>query len=143
MGLDNGIIMRSKKHIEVPRELERASESICSAYSDGYTFEYDLCYWRKCWNIRYAIATSLDTVADLSVGKSDLTIQDIKNIWYDINYLNHKRVWDEGDSIWTYKEIRDNLDSALLTFEWLIYFMRKHEKEFKNGDICVEFYDSY
>lgn len=135
--------MKSKRHIEVPRELERASESICSAYSNGYTFEYDLCYWRKCWNIREGAGLALGTNLGMDASKDELDIGDVKNIWHVINYLNHKRAWDEGNSIWTYKEIRDNLDSALLTLEWLVYFMRKHEKEFKNGDIYVEFYDSY
>ena len=143
MGLDNGITMRSKIPIEVPRELIRVSESICSAYDSHYTFEYDLCYWRKCWNIRHGIGMALGANLGEDAGKGRLDIDDVKNIWHVLNHLNNKRAWDSGDSIWTYKEMLDNLDCSLLTLEWVIYLMRNYSQLFKDGCICVEFYDSY
>lgn len=144
MGLDNGIVMKSKKHIKVPRELVRVYKSTCSAYDKNYTFEYELCYWRKCWNIRRAIGMALGTNLGEDASKDNLDIYDVKNIWHALNHLNNKRAWEaESDSIWTYKEIRDNLDYSLLTLEWLINFMREHLDDFENGDIYVEFYDSY
>ena len=143
MGLDNGITMRSKIPIEVPCELVRVSESICSAYDKNYTFEYELCYWRKCWNIRHGIGMALGTNLGEDASKDRLDIGDVKNIWHVLNHLNNKRTWDSGDSIWTYKEMRDNLDCSLLTLEWVIYLMRNYSQLFKDGCICVEFYDSY
>lgn len=74
-----------------------------------------------------------------------MTIEDVKNIWRAINQLNSKRAWDTGDSIWTWREMKDHLDYDLLTLEWLINFMQEHTCAHSNEPLVymIEFYDSY
>ena len=49
-----------------------------------------------------------------------------------------EKVWeDEGNSIWTYDEIRPQLERDIINLILIISFMRD------NPDIYLEFYDSY
>lgn len=130
MGLDNGLILHSKEKVEFPQELN----TISWIYEDGM-YRYEICYWRKCWNIRREMAYIINAGFDY-VAKYGLDIEEIKNLWRAINDLNSKRSWETGDSFWAYDEIKDHLDRDLLRLEWLIGFMRNHECQ-------VEFYDSY
>lgn len=139
MGLDNGIILHSRNMIKA----KDRSECITSLgahddYNDGPEFDYEICYWRKCHNIRRLVAHVFDLPLDY-VHKDNMDIGDIKQIWHIINALNNARVWNEGCSMWTYEEMHDHLDRDLLALEWLIHFMRTHKEE----DYTVEFYDSY
>lgn len=142
MGLDNGITLHSTRPIPIPKELVRVYDDSQYEKTEDYPYAYSICYWRKCWNIRRAIALALGTDME-DASKDGLTISDIKNIWHAINYLNCKKVWDEGDSLWTYKEIRDNLDESLHALEWLINIMRYCKDGFLFGEMRLEFYDSY
>ena len=143
MGLDNGIELRSKRELNIPPELVRVRNNLEYYEHDDYPCVYNICYWRKCWNIRHAIGIALKVEDFNDVGKEKLTINDVKNIWHVINYLNCKKVWDETDSIWSYKEIRGILDDDLLALEWLIQFMHDDTRAFANQEVYVDFYDSY
>lgn len=136
MGLDNGLILHSKEKVEFPQELN----TINWVYEDGM-YHYEICYWRKCWNIRREMAYIINAEFDY-VAKYGLDIEEIKNLWRAINDLNSKRSWETGDSFWTYEEIKNHLITDLLRLEWLISFMQIHKKEL-NEKIWVEFYDSY
>ena len=136
MGLDNGIILYTQTPIEnIPKELSDRLNDICHT-ENGY--EYDICYWRRCHNIRRNIADVLFGYPPEYCGKENLDIGDVKEIYHVIQYLNKRHIWDQidNDSIWSYDEIHDQLDDDLLYLEWLIYFMRRNECR-------VDFYDSY
>lgn len=136
MGLENGIVLHTKYPVDValPLDLDDRLEPVF----DGNEYRYSICFWRKCWNIRRDIITAFG--GDHDDGNRDfLDVGDIKAIWHVINHLNKKKRWDDGDSIWTYKEIRDHLDRDLTALEWLICVMRHHNSD----EYRVEFYDSY
>ena len=133
MGLDNGLILHSKEKIDFPNEVHVRDWGKV----DG-CYYYSLCYWRKCWNIRREMAHIINAPLDY-VAKYNLDITEVKNLWRAINELNSKRAWENGDSFWSYDEMKDHLDKDLLALEWLIHFMRTRKEE----DYVVEFYDSY
>ena len=138
MGLDNGIILHSKNAIKASKRPECVTSLGADDINGVPMWDYEICYWRKCWNIRREVAHIIDAPLDY-VAKHDLDIYEVKNIWRAIYNLNSPRTWDERESIWTYEEITDNLDKALEALEWLIQFMREH----KDDEYSVEFYDSY
>jgi len=136
MGLENGVVLYTKDPVDVALPLDFGERS--TPTFDGNEYCYSICFWRKCWNIRRDIITALG--GDYDDGNRDfLDVGDVKAIWHVINHLNKKKRWNEGDSIWTYKEIRDHLDGDLTALEWLIYVMRQLNPD----NYHVEFYDSY
>lgn len=137
MGLDNGLLLHTTTRIRnIPKEVRgRLGDSWVD--EDGYV--YEVCYWRKCYNIRHRVGKELTGVIDAAdYSKEDLDIGDVKSIWHIINHVNNRWIWDyvDDNSIWTYDEIHDQLDEDLLYLEWLIDFM-------KHNECRVEFYDSY
>ncbi len=139
MGLDNGIILHSKYMTKAAERPAGVTSLGADEINGEPVWDYEICYWRKCWNIRNKVAYTFDLPRDY-VQKYDLSIGDVKQIWHIINELNSPHLWEnEGGSIWTYKEIKDHLNNDLLALEWLIFFMRTHKEE----DYMVEFYDSY
>lgn len=139
IGLDNGIILHTKKKVDIPIPLDL--EDRLQPSFNGNEYEYEICYWRKCWNIRAGVKNAFHLSPE-DVNLDFLAVGDVKEIWKVINFLNKKKRWehgDEGDSIWTYKEMRDHLDNDLTALEWLIYVMRHT----RSDEYRVEFYDSY
>jgi len=137
MGLDNGMLLHSKKQIDVPRELNVAVEHRPGA---EYEWVYDILYFRKCWNIRREAREILGASPEY-VEKSWLDVTEVKNFWWALNNMNSRKAWDRNnESIWTFDEIHDHLDNSLLALEWLIDFMIKHPAD---SSYMVEFYDSY
>ena len=137
MGLDNGLTLYTREPIEIPEDF-RFDFSI---ENEPLKYSYEILYFRKCWNIRREVVRALNADYEYC-GKAWLTIDEVKKIWWAINEINHENVWESGSSIWTYDEIKDNLDRSLLALEWLIGFMREHVGD-KTPFYMVEFYDSY
>ena len=136
MGLDNGIILYTPTPIEnIPKELSDRLSDICRT-ENGY--EYGICYWRKCNNIRRNIGDELFGCWRENYTKENLDIEEVKYIWNVIYHLNKRYMWDQidNDSMWYYDEMKDQLDDDLLYLEWLIWFMRRNECR-------VDFYDSW
>lgn len=138
MGLENGIILHTKEPVKFPAEIDTYTWEF-SAENSTFPYHYELCYWRKCWNIRCEISHALKAQGIECIAAAWLTIADVKNIWRAIQQLYSKRAWESGESIWTWSEIKDHLTRDLLILEWLISFMRQHEE----NEYMVEFYDSY
>ena len=138
MGLDNGIILHSKVHIPAETRPGMISYLGVDETNMELPHQFDVCYWRKCGNIRREVAHALHLPLDY-VQKYDMSIEDVKLVWYVITELNSERIWNDGDSIWFYSEIEDHLNDDLTALEWLIHFMRTH----KDDEYMVEFYDSY
>lgn len=119
----------------IPKELRGRFDDICRT-ENGY--EYGICYWRKCRNVRRNIADAIFGYVPYDCNKEDLDVGDVKEIYHVIEYLNKRYIWDQidNDSIWTYDEMKDTLEDNLMCLEWLIWFMRHNECR-------VDFYDSY
>ena len=69
MGLDNGIIARKSDNEKINTKLLALNTY---TYSDG---SHEIAYWRKCWNVRYAIACVLGGIDDN--GETPLMYEDI------------------------------------------------------------------
>lgn len=134
MGLDNGIIFRTKHSIAFPPEL---GEVDVFDDTDDDTFEYSLCYWRKCYSLRLSVISALDM--DFTSYEKTLNLDDVKAIWGVVKHYENKKNWKSCDSIWEWRDIKWVLREQLLRLEWLIEYMKLH----KGDDYSVYFYDSY
>ena len=79
MGLDNGIdfkILDKEKFGEIPAWIKREE------WEEKYGFDYEMLYWRKCWNVRQEILIYLGSSDDEYEWVLDLN--DL-NCNYDIN----------------------------------------------------------
>ena len=131
MGLDNGICIRNVK----PRQLRFwpfvFDDSELSSDEDA-----QICYWRKCWNIRreiLEIAGGEDETYEYALSAKDLLAvrSAIKR------YLKSPDEWDESDSIWTFEEMKLVLRRQAAALWWLALYKRLHPKK------EIYFYDSY
>ena len=142
MGLENGItlIIREKLDLEdwgvKPEYVSITFDEWGTEESDkGYV--YDVCYWRKCWDVRS------DIIKILNVGQGGGTyrIESVEQIFQIrealVNYLLCPEKWQ--DSIWSMDEMAPHLARDIMNLGWLADYMKEHKGE----KIVVEFYDSY
>ena len=96
MGLDNGICIKRNAYSESIKPLVKAFEK---DWAKEYGYSFEVCYWRKCWNIRGAIIDILemDINNDAEVGLSEFNIEDIITF---LKSLNEDNWTDYGPSIW-------------------------------------------
>ena len=137
MGLDNGLILHTKKKIPAKERPDFIKIMPSEIKEADFPYSYEICYWRKCWNIRKEVAHAIGAPHDY-VAKYGLDVKDVKNIWRAVESLDSRRAWGSG-SIWSYDEMSGHLNMDLISIEWLIHFMKDHDE----NDYAVEFYDSY
>lgn len=152
MGLDNAIYVRAHKKVKTPPEVmwrgytdnwNEASfyghEKDDGLYIEG-CFDRELCYWRKCWNIRGLVLEIVGDRYDGRGGSVTLTVDDLNKFYKALFNLNSSKGWKNNDSsIWEYKEMRDVLDQDLTNLEWLIWYMNQENNQVEE----VFFIDSY
>lgn len=114
MGLDNGIIVRNKN---TPNEEE-------------------ICYWRKCSNIRNKIFEIIGKYSDEEYEYS-LSLDNVVDIYHMLKGLNKKNWFDGGNSIWDWEDIKKSIKGNIKALNKLIKRMKKEP------DLEVIFYDSY
>lgn len=116
MGLDNGIIVRNKN---TPNEEE-------------------ICYWRKCWNIRNKIFKIIGKYPNEDEKyKYSLSLDNVVDIYYMLKDLNKKNWFDGGGSIWDWEDIKKSIKGNIKALNKLIKRMKKEP------NLEVIFYDSY
>lgn len=137
MGLENGIIIKCKSEEEAQSIIDDASTYINSLTLFYRKANVEVCYWRKCWNIRREILEVLH--AGKEGGKYTIDIEDIKPIIKRIYKFLDKETWenDDDDSIWEFEEFRESLLWNILNLSWLYHY------KIENPDIEIYFYDSY
>lgn len=130
MGLDNGIVYKGERR----SNLGWLARRVLPFYRIDEEDELTICYWRKCWNVRDAIMSNLN-----SVRVGERTILQISDLYVIrrliLNFLLHPKDWH--NSIWTYKEIRPHLMRQIVALSLLIKWM-KHD-----ASCFVYFYDSF
>jgi len=145
MGLDNGIVLRVKGKIDPEdRILSIPGIEKDDWYEENHPgfSQYDICYWRKCWNIRDILFVNCDDAKGKDdCGTYSLTIDELEAIRHSL-YLTiceGPDAWNDGDqSIWDFEEIMNQLPWDLVRISALIDYMEK------NGGRCEAFfYDSY
>lgn len=134
MGLDNGIMAENVTH-------PKAIDILAKWHYPRYNREnvYEICYWRKCWNVREAI---LDICCERSPNdwERDLDISEVCAIRGYLESLNEK-IWDSeslyGGSIWEWEEHEPQNQMHIEALTDLIEAMQY------DPDMRVYFYDSY
>lgn len=137
MGLDNGIYIKKFKRDElkkVPKHVNIISQY--NSEKDPDSVDLELCYWRKCWGIRQAIAEIIHTDEN-NLADGVIAQEDIPEIIHSLIEFLDEEYWNlYADSIWEYKEMKGALIAQIINLTWLYSYMENH-------DIEVEFYDSY
>ena len=164
MGLDNGIVLRTRKRFEVLEKvgIEYKVKHTLTAYGSvtrneveiptDLIYEYDVTYWRKCWNIREIVQNV--TGEDFKDGDyTYLNKAEIDEIIKGLNEKNAPEVWNRdcrnGETIWDAEEMyitrRDDHNSCIYydmrKLAALALVLKELEKD-ENSYICW-FYDSY
>ena len=130
MGLDNGIVVKKS----------RLADKIFKDEKRFYYFtiaqEYEITYWRKCWNIRTAVRDITGVFFD-NDAQIALSIDDITKLIKYLKNLNKDNWEDGGYSIWTWEEYKDKIKQDIKNLKYLLRYMKKYP------ELEVWFYDSY
>ena len=134
MGLDNGIIIKRNEYSNKIKALKRFVDS----YDKEEKYDFDVCYWRKCWNVRHDILNILDSGED----EEYYFILSIKNVKQIIKILKsyNEKTWEYGGwngSIWLWSEHKKVNRKHIKNLKRLIRLMKKYP------ELEVYFYDSY
>lgn len=135
MGLDNGIqIKRNTSTNSIP-ELKQFE----LAYDNKHQFDFEICYWRKCYNIRNMIMDVVESARD-NDNSDILTTTDIEKIIHGLQSFNSAN-WQENDgSIWDWDDeeypYSEKIQRDIGNLKNLQTLMEKYDLE-------VYFYDSY
>lgn len=160
MGLDNGVRLFRYKGKDPPKNKLRILNNYINNYAeiekekdeDAKNFEKiyigklkrflsgyegnELCYWRKCWNIRSCFISNIKE--NLDDYYYLITIDNLPNIIKDLEcLLNENEWWENGGSIWSYEEYVNTLFIDILNLKILYKYMSE------NPDVYAYFYDSY
>ena len=142
MGLDNGITLRVKGEINPDAEILTIPGIEKDRWNDnsepGFTY-YDICYWRKCWNIRDIL---FDAKGKENCGEYNFTVDELKEVRDGIYHAICKgpKVWNEENrSIWDFEEAMNFLPWDIVRISALIDYLQ-HEGA---GRSEAFFYDSY
>ena len=130
MGLDNWI---SIKHNEnTPKCVARCFKK---SY-DGY--EYEVAYWRKCWNVREIIFRTVERYTEENREcEITLTRDDVVKIIKKLQSLTEDTYNSRGGCIWGWKDFRRINRRNIRALKKLSWIMLWH------WDLEVYFYDSY
>lgn len=131
MGLDNGLcIRRNEASMGIYDKLKCFEEE----WAKKYEYDFEVCYWRKCWNIRSLIFACIGSCEN--DGMVPIQREDIPNIIEILKSLNSKNWYDYGPSIWTYEEQKPYIKQQIKNLKKVYRLMGRYDLE-------VYFYDSY
>ena len=135
MGLDNSIqIKRNTSTNSIP-ELKQFE----LAYDNKHRFDFEICYWRKCYNIRNMIMDVVESARD-NDNSDILTTTDIEKIIHGLQSFNSANWQENGGSIWDWDDeeypYSEKIQRDIENLKKLQTLMEKYDLE-------VYFYDSY
>lgn len=132
MGLDNGIIV---KKTELTKKLFKVKKNCLYEYIG----DFEITYWRKCWNVRADIFTITEGWEN-DQSYTSLDRDDIYNIIKLLKSYN-KTTWDSDNfmffSMWTWEEHKKANKRHIRYLKYLYKLMKKYP------ELEVYFYDSY
>lgn len=132
MGLDNGIVVKFKNEVENTPLYHEQWRPIK---------EYEVAYWRKCWNVREDLGEVFGTIGkefyDTKLTPELLTaILSVLGSYNADNWVANNGYFS---SIWEWDEISGTIAEQIANIKWLIDYWKEHPE---NIEEC-EFYDSY
>ena len=134
MGLDNGIDIVRNSYSNKIKALKRFT----SPYDKDKIDPFEVCYWRKCWNVRGDILDIIG-VEDECQCRFALDIPMIEEIIKVLKSYSRK-TWEYigwGGSIWLWSEHKKFNRRHIRNFKRLVKIMKKYP------ELEVYFYDSY
>lgn len=135
MGLDNGIVLKIKDREKFGNVVPFIKRESWEAED-----EYEILYWRKCWNIRNEIFTILHTLKPQDNGRCVFPVELLEKIIYRLNEFYTPDWWEHHiDSIWDFTEVCGNYYYHLLNAIRLVDFLKTRDPE----SYEIYFYDSY
>ena len=131
MGLDNSIEIKRTPYTDSISELRQFNLD----WDNKHEYDFSVCYWRKCWNIRNGI---LDILGDRfsDQWRFHLNTENIDKIIAFLKSLNKHNWNDNGGSIWTWEEYKNHIKDDIKKLKMLRKLMKKY-------DLKVVFIDSY
>lgn len=131
MGLDNSIEIKRTPYTDSISELRQFNLD----WDNKHEYDFSVCYWRKCWNIRNGI---LDILGDRfsDQWRFHLNTENIDKIIVFLKSLNKHNWNDDGGSIWTWEEYKNHIKDDIKKLKMLRKLMKKY-------DLKVVFIDSY
>ena len=135
MGLDNGIMFKinnKEQFGDIPKWFRREE------WEEQHNFDYEVLYWRKCWNVRAEILSYLPNTHGEG-GEFDMTVDHLEDICKILKGLYTKANWDDSQSIWSWDEIKKNYPANLRYARKVLKWLRTKPE----GSYQLYFYDSY
>lgn len=135
MGLDNGIMLKIKNREKFGNVVPFLKHQ---DWEDKD--EYEILYWRKCWNIREEIFTMLHTLKPEDNGNCVFSVELLEDIIYHLNECYTPEWWrDHNNSIWDFDEVCGNYYYHLINAIRVVDFLKTRDPE----SYEIYFYDSY
>ena len=135
MGLDNSIQIKRNTSTNSITELKQFELS----YDNKHQFDFEICYWRKCYNIRNMIMDVVESARD-NDNSGILTTTDIEKIIHGLQSFNSANWQENGGSIWDWDDeeypYSEKIQRDIENLKNLQTLMEKYDLE-------VYFYDSY
>ena len=130
MGLDNGVVFRTKEPITYPKWV--MARRFIRHENGG-----EVCYWRRCWGLREDVFNMLGSEHEEKF-EYHLTIDEVRAIRKIlVGYFFHPRRWRK--SAWEWKDAWRHQFRHILSLRWLEKRMRRDPDNIE----WVIFYDSY
>lgn len=135
MGLDNGIQIKRNTYTNSIPELKQFELT----YDNKHQFDFEVCYWRKCYNIRNMIMDVVESARD-NDNSDILTTTDIEKIIHGLQSFNSANWQENGGSIWDWDDeeypYSEKIQHDIENLKNLQTLMEKYDLE-------VYFYNSY
>ena len=131
MGLDNSIEIKRTPYTDSISELRQFNLD----WDNKHEYDFSVCYWRKCWNIRNGILDILGGRFS-DQWRFHLNTENIDKIIAFLKSLNKHNWNDDGRSIWTWEEYKNHIKDDIKKLKMLRKLMKKY-------DLKVVFIDSY
>ena len=134
MGLDNGISIKRTSFSSTLEELKQFE----TIYDKEHEYDFSICYWRKCWNVRNRILNAL-YILEPNDSYTILSIDDIDTIIDILKSFNSENWDDYGGSIWDWTDgIDEKMQYDIANLEQLKIIKERYE-----NSIEIYFYNSW
>lgn len=135
MGLDNGLCIKRNEYTNSIPELKRFEDT----WDKDNEFDFEICYFRKCYNVRHMIIESIKVAYDNDISEP-LTVEHVEKIIKGLQAFNADNWQDNGGSIWDWDDEEYPYSAKIQSdIENLLYLKELMERY----NLEVYFYDSY